>query len=395
MDLAYRKQLRDLVHLRPGHADLWSELGHAHLVSGDADAALAALERALRINPGFVEAGIGRAFALAAAGRKIEAYAALRPWFTRSPSDPEVVFAIGVFCMRFGWHHTGIAQLRRATMLRPRAVHFRHHLAAALAILGDAEAAVAELARASRDCEEVFRAIDATVAIEPLRIDDAAAMSAPGTARARIGLVQFLHRSDRHAEEAVALAEVLRAYPAHPVVLVEAGRLALRRGESAEARTWFEGALAVLPECDQAMVELSLLAVEAGAMDEGVHWLQQAVELRPMYPDYRVDLGTLLLDLGRVDEAIKHLREAQALAPADSHAAMRLATACISSGDVASAHRALDAGPWREWTECLVLRAEAYLREGKIEQAREWTERALEREPDHPSALELLQSVGA
>src|SRR5690606_17599103 len=116
------------------------------------------------------------------------------------------------------------------------AIHFRHHLAAALAILGDADAAEAELDRASRDCAAVFRAIDATMAIEPLRIEDAKAMSAPGTARARIGLVQFLHRSDRHAEEAVALAEVLRANPAHPVVLVEAGRLALRRGDSTRAR---------------------------------------------------------------------------------------------------------------------------------------------------------------
>jgi Flp pilus assembly protein TadD len=395
MDLAYRKQLRDLVHLRPGHADLWSELGHAHLLNGDADAALAALERALRINPGFVEAGIGRAFALAAAGRKTEAYATLRPWFTRSPADPDVVFAIGVFCMRFGWHHTGIAQLRRATTLRPKAVHFRHHLAAALSILGDAEAAEVELRRAALENAEVLRRADAELTIEPLRIDDAKLMSAPGTARSHVGLVQFLHRSDRHAEEALALAEVLRAYPAHPVVLVEVGRLVLRRGDAAKARGWFEGALMVLPECDQAMVELSLLAVEAGAMDEGVSWLQKAVDLRPMYPDLRVDLGTLLLDLGRVEEAITHLREAHALAPADSHAAMRLATACLSIGDVAAAHRALDAGPWREWTECLVLRAEACLREGNLEQARRWTERALEREPDHPSARELLQSVGA
>lgn len=388
------KHLEQLARYRASHADVWCRLGLALHDGGRFAEALAAFDRALALNARYADATLARSFVLGDLDRAREGYAALRPLLATAPDDHSVVFGIGVFCMRHGWLDTGVAQLRRAVGLLPGAAYQRSFLAAALEQVGDHAEAVIEQRHACDLARRHAARLGDFATTYEVDTEFPGSWPATGNARAMVEFAQFLMQKDDASAARAALMRVHARFPGHPTVLVETGRMEalLDRHDAAD---WFRAALDVDATCHVAHIELSLIAAEQSRMDDAVTHLRAAVELRPTFPDYRCDFGTLLLDLGRMEEAIVQLEQACVLSPADGHAALRLAMAYLEHGRFVDAHRMLDSGTWRDWTEAMVVDAEISVRSGDLAHARAVLEQALARDPQHPTVLDALAALSA
>lgn len=386
--------LEALVRSRPGHADVHAALGHVlHAAARFADAE-SAFDAALRINPQYAEAVVGRAFAIGERGRAREGYAEFRRLFASMPDEFPLVFALGIYCMRFGWRDTGVAQLRRACELLPNAPFPRLFLAAAYADAGDG-AAAARARRVAVDCAVTLRTRSGVTG-DASGFADASfhrSWPSPGLTRVHLRRAEQLLQARRGAEAVHELEVANSRFPGHPLLLVETGRFRMLLDGSDDAARWFEAAVAVDPRCHSAHLETSYLIAERGNLDAAIASLRLAVELRPSFPDYRYQLGTLLLDVGRMHEAASQLEQALVFNPTHGHGALALARAYAELGRDDDALALIGSGEWRQWPESLVLSAELLARAARLTEARSELERALRLAPDFPAATEALAAL--
>ena len=388
------EHLRDLTESRSEHADMWCTLGQALAHVGQPEEARDALDRALSINPKYLEAHVSRCFALGALKLAREGYAQFRRLSAYTFDDFAVVFALGVYCMRHGWLDTGVLQLRRARRLRPRSPYVALFLAAALEELGEVAAAEQETARALQLSERLrwtSGVPEATPNFSDLHFYRS--WPEPGVARLYVKRAQYrVHTGDSEAaEEELRLANA--CLPGHPTVLVETARMHLLQDRVEEAERWLDTAVTVNESCHEAQLELGFLHVEAGRPERAKECLQEAVHLRPLFPDYRYHFGTLLLDLGHLQEAIDQFDQALVLNPHHGHSSLQLASAYSAQGRNAEARAALASGSCRDWPEALLLSAEILTKEGRSRDTRELLERVLAQDPDHPDAREALDRL--
>lgn len=157
-------ELREAARRAPQFADVHHLLGVCLALIGRPDEALEAFDRAVEINPRYVEALLNRAITLQEVGRYEEAHASFE-----AASEADVEEAVGrypsVLATQLAHGHARLAELyrqagatdevvthlRRAVELRPRFGDIRNQLARALIDSGNAAAAVAELDRILRD----------------------------------------------------------------------------------------------------------------------------------------------------------------------------------------------------------------------------------------------------
>lgn len=150
--------LREVVRRQPRFADVHHLLGVCYGLVGRPADALESFERALEINPRYVEALINRAITLHELGRYEEARvsfemaseADLEEGVGRYPSVLATQLAYGHAQLAQLYREAGAAeetveQLRRAVDLRPRFADIRNQLARALIDSGDPRAAIEEL----------------------------------------------------------------------------------------------------------------------------------------------------------------------------------------------------------------------------------------------------------
>jgi tetratricopeptide (TPR) repeat protein len=150
--------LREVVRREPRFADIHHLLGVCLALVGRPSEALDSFDRALEINPRYVEALINRAITLHELGRYDDARASFE-----SASEADLEEGVGrfpsVLATRLAHGHAQLAelyrqsgataeaveQLRRAVELRPRFADIRNKLARALIDSGEPAAAIAEL----------------------------------------------------------------------------------------------------------------------------------------------------------------------------------------------------------------------------------------------------------
>ena len=145
--------------VRAGHAfpDAYNLLGLSLSLIGRQADALAALDRAVALNPRYVEAQLNRALVLNGMGRESDAHAAFEAAARAGSADesgfPPLVAGrlanahadLSRIYMEAGARGEAIAQLRRALELRPGYPDIRLSLARVLLEAGDHAAAAAEL----------------------------------------------------------------------------------------------------------------------------------------------------------------------------------------------------------------------------------------------------------
>ncbi|HEX6068342.1 MAG TPA: tetratricopeptide repeat protein [Longimicrobiaceae bacterium] len=150
--------LREVVGRQPRFADIHQLLGVCLALVGRPLEALESFDRALEINPRYVEALINRAITLHELGRYQDARASFE-----AAAEADLEEGVGrfpsVLATRLAHAHAQLAelyqeggaraeaaeQLRRAVDLRPRFADIRNRLAAAYIDLGDPYAAIREL----------------------------------------------------------------------------------------------------------------------------------------------------------------------------------------------------------------------------------------------------------
>jgi len=135
--------LREAADREPGYADVRQQLGLSLGLAGQPEAALEEFDRALALNPAYVEAHLNRAITLNDLGRYDEAREAFRlAWdcdhsagrpFSRSVSArlANMHMELGDLYADLGSHEQAIGQYRTATHLRPDFLDIRTKLARA------------------------------------------------------------------------------------------------------------------------------------------------------------------------------------------------------------------------------------------------------------------------
>lgn len=149
--------LRDASEREPAYADVRHLLGLALGLAGQPEAALEEFDRAVTLNPSYVEAHLNRAITLNDLGRYDEAREAFRlAWdsdhsagrpFSRSVSArlANMHMELGDLYADLGSYSEAAAQYRSATSLRSDFLDIRTKLARSLMELGDLRAATDEL----------------------------------------------------------------------------------------------------------------------------------------------------------------------------------------------------------------------------------------------------------
>ncbi|MEE9132461.1 MAG: tetratricopeptide repeat protein [Gemmatimonadota bacterium] len=149
--------LREASEREPGYADVRGMLGLALGLAGQPEAALEEFDRALALNPSYVEAHLNRAIMLNDLGRYEEAREAFRlAWdsdhsagrpFSRSVSArlSNMHMELGDLYADLGSYAEAVGQYRKATDLRPDFLDIRNKLARSLMEHGEFDGAISEL----------------------------------------------------------------------------------------------------------------------------------------------------------------------------------------------------------------------------------------------------------
>jgi tetratricopeptide (TPR) repeat protein len=140
-----------------GRAVLYVGIGRLAQVDGDAAAALAAFQSAVRVNPNEAYTRKEVAGVLAAGDRIDDAFAELVAALLIDPGDAHAHAAIGQIFLDAGRESEAIAPLKRALELSPERFETHYALATALTRLGrttEAERELAAFERARREMQD-------------------------------------------------------------------------------------------------------------------------------------------------------------------------------------------------------------------------------------------------
>ena len=142
-----------------------------------------------------------------------------------------------------------------------------------------------------------------------------------------------LHQAGRLADAEAAYARVLAVAPDDLTALVNAGAVALARGDLPLAIGRFQRVVRAAPHNAIAFANLGLALVNAGREDEALAALDRALTLKPEFAQAHNNRGLALLRLQRPAEALASFERALALDPHYVDAAMNLADRLNDVGD--------------------------------------------------------------
>jgi tetratricopeptide (TPR) repeat protein len=309
--LAHAEQgYRRIVEANPAHAEAWGLLGLLLLQSGQSAAALALLDRSLRLRPGAADILGYRGLALKQLGRAAEAVESLRAALRRKPGSFELLYNLGNAQRDAGLHEAAAATYRRAIARQPGSVDAHNNLGNTLRQLGRTDEAAASFRRAiALDPNSaplhvnlgmvLVQAGHSDLAVERFRT---AVGLAPDNAEAWHGLAQALLASHRLAEAHEAgersLALGNRSAALHGTI----ARIMVSQDQRPQALAQLRQAVASAPNIPQTHTELGMLLRDLGEDAQAVASLTHALQLQPNFALARYHLGVCHLLAGRLDQ---------------------------------------------------------------------------------------------
>ncbi len=266
-------------------------------VKGNVDSALAAFERAIRLDQQFAIAHAARGEALWArytdtrdpttARQAVDAgTTALR----LDPQNPQVRYSLAVSLAGSGQLDAAADELQRALALQPTFEDARIQLGRVLARQGRIDEGIAE-----------FRKIIVS------RPDYAAPYSAMGAS---------LFEAGRYQEAAQAFQQVATLQADNAVARQQVGVSFQALGDNARALEWYQKALAIRPSA-QAYSNIGAIHHEQREYSKAIAAYQQAIAIRPNARETHRNLGDAYLRMGMRREALAAYREAVRLAEID------------------------------------------------------------------------------
>jgi len=196
---------------------------------------------------------------------------------------------------------------------------------------------------------------------------------------------------------AVAEVEaVARHQSDQPGGAMRMARLAMRRGDTAEAEKWFERAVAWDATSPAPRRDFAVFLSGLGRTGESMRWLEEAAKLSPNNAEIPYLIALAHAESGDTASTEARLRQALELDPSFSRAWYNLGLLQAGQGQpqaaIASLRRAADtdtASP-----DAPYARATIHLRLGQAAEALEAAHEALRRAPDHAPARQLVNELG-
>ncbi len=238
---------RRILEVVPHHPMVLHFLGVIAIQSGQFDAAVEWIGKALAIAPDDAEARFNLAVALNALGRRKDAIAQYRRVVELNPAHADAHYNMATALHALDQPRDAIACYRDAIAARPDFVNAHNNLGVLLQQYGQLDDAIASFARA-------------------------------------------LSLAPAHAESHFNLAN------AHK-----------QQGRLDDAVAGYRQALAIDPGFAEAMDNLGVALQERGALYDAVAWYRRALALRPNWAETLGNLGTALHELGQFDGALDAL----------------------------------------------------------------------------------------
>jgi predicted CXXCH cytochrome family protein len=284
----------------PRDGEWYIQLGDGWLASGEAAKAVAAYERAVRVNPKGVRALQALAKGLRAAGETARSAEVLQQAIQIAPADAASWYQAGVAASDSGRRDEAIEKMQKAIGLDP-------DLPGAYTTLAAMESAAGKQDRVEPALREALR-------IDPY---DAAAWDLAG---------RMLAERSQFPEALYDFEKAIRYRPGFAPYLYEYGLTLASAGEFERAQESAVSAVRADARLAEPHVLLGRLMVRKGQLREAAGEYQEALRLRPDLARTRLDLASVLASQGEMRGAIEQLREAAKSKDAD---AARLASEAL------------------------------------------------------------------
>lgn len=328
--------LRERLKTHQNYADLWNKLGLCLWFSGEYDEGRKCFEKALKINPNYVDCAVNYAYILYQMGETETAISNLIRLYKRLERH-NIAHTLGRFYALNGDLKNASFYLNKAAEKeRPLLYRLDAYL---LRLLSEP------------DNPKHRRAIRSLVASDPpykRYISTHRLLGRNGSSRERIlqtfTVSPYLHlvyveiadllasQGDlQTAHKLFAKAEAV--LPDSPIAEYAMGQIDFARGEFNEAKKHLRRAIKYDPIFNQAYISLANVYASLGEFKQAEEYLRKAVQVEPSYPDLRYQLGNHLLQCGKYVEAKEQLEKALSIKPDYPFARYALATALFHLGE--------------------------------------------------------------
>jgi tetratricopeptide (TPR) repeat protein len=297
------------VRLQPRQPRWLLRLGTVLAEAGQREQAVKVLRRAVDIQPNLADAHYQLGVVLAQLGQTEPATASYHEAVRCQPEHVEALTNLGVLLARQGRHDAAITTLRRAIAVRPTFAKAHHNLGVALAEQGQLTEAAASLKLALQH--------------------------KPDYAEAHFNLANTLRELGRRDEALTSFYEALHYRPDYPEALNNLGLLLTEVSRPAEALILLRQALRLRPEFAEARNNLGLALAELGRFDEAIACYEDVLRQNPRAADTHTNLGSAYKEQGRLEEAVACYDVALRLKPEAASTHWNRALAWLQQGDYA------------------------------------------------------------
>jgi tetratricopeptide (TPR) repeat protein len=199
---------------------------------------------------------------------------------------------------------------------------------------------------------------------------------------------RLAHHNGAHREALDELRLALASDDSNPFLMTELAEQFARLSDLDRAEAELKRVLEKYPTYAPAQLLMGRVLYEANKMTRARAHLARAIKLRPSDPDAYLVMTQLWLDLGRVDDAVRVVENLGAALPGEPIGYHRLGLALAERNDPRAEKLLLkalerDPGDVEGWVALARLREAT----GRISQALDALESALEREPDNHDVL--------
>lgn len=200
-----------------------------------------------------------------------------------------------------------------------------------------------------------------------------------------------LHQAGKLAEADAAYRDILKRWPGHIESFHHVAIVALQRGDLAQAEQLLRRLTQAVPHMAVAWSNLGVALLRQGRAEEAITAQRKALELDPNFAGAMKNLGNALREMGDNTGAEAEFRRAIAIAP-DADAYNNLALALQprdSDAAIAAFRQAVEIDP--RHMKALASLANMLRLQGRIDEAREFWERAIAVRPD--VGLQLMNGL--
>ena len=357
---------------QPDQVRPWLALSSYRGSQGDLPGGLAAVEKALAIDPNHEASRLRKAEVLLEIGYRdqkpeniAEGRKLVEAVLAAQPSNPGGLFVKAKIDMADNKLDAAAQALRSAIDVRPDWAEAHFLLGTALRLTGQRSAARTELARALEidasllEARRVLAEVHADLGEHEYAVEEGRRylQKKPDAHAMRVRVAQslvFLGRLDEALKEVNEIPESAR----DEAVDFALGRIYTAKGENDKARALLLKALEKQPNHPDILRGLLQIEEKTGQTQESLARIQKALAEKPDDPKLQQLAAVVALSQGKVDEATKALEHAIEVAPDDMTSYQQL--------------------------------ADLYVRTGRTSQTIEIYEKALERKPDQPRIHHFL-----